>query len=64
MIIPVMAISNLVLTQQIYFEETNDKHAHNNDRVPLKRRLESTFRIVLTSILLCTTAYSRIQQNR
>ena len=30
-----MAISNLVLTQQIYSEETNDAHAHNRDRVPL-----------------------------
>ena len=36
MIIPVMAISNLVLTQQIYSEETNGAHAHNRDRVPLK----------------------------
>ena len=35
MIIPVMAISNLVLTQQIYSEETNGAHAHNRDRVPL-----------------------------
>ena len=29
-----MAISNLVLTQQIYSEETNGAHAHNRDRVP------------------------------
>ena len=64
MIVPVMAISNLVLTQQIYSEETNAEHAHNPDPVPLKRRLERTFRIVTTSILLCTTAYSRIKQNR
>ena len=35
MIVPVMAISNLVLTQQIYSEETNGAHAHNRDRVPL-----------------------------
>ena len=35
MIVPVMAISNLVLTQQIYSEETNGAHAHNCDRVPL-----------------------------
>ena len=34
MIVPVMAISNLVLTQQIYSEETNDAHAHNRDRIP------------------------------
>ena len=36
MIVPVMSISNLVLTQQIYSEETNSAHAHNHDRVPLK----------------------------
>ena len=35
MIVPVMAISNLVLTQQISSEETNGAHAHNRDRVPL-----------------------------
>ena len=35
MIVPVMAILNLVLTQQIYSEETNGAHAHNRDRVPL-----------------------------
>ena len=34
MIVPVMAISNLVLTQQIYSEETNGAYAHNRDRVP------------------------------
>ena len=34
MIVSVMAISNLVLTQQIYSEETNGAHAHNRDRVP------------------------------
>ena len=35
MILPVMTISNLVLTRQIYSEETNGAHAHNRDRVPL-----------------------------
>ena len=35
MIVPVMAISNLVLTRQIYSKETNGAHAHNRDRVPL-----------------------------
>ena len=40
MIVPVMAISNLVLTQQIYSEETNGAHAHNRDRVPLITCLE------------------------
>ena len=36
MIVPVMAISNLVLTRQIYSEEINGAHAHNRDRVPLR----------------------------
>ena len=35
MIVAVMAITNLVLTQQIYSEETNSVHVHNRDRVPL-----------------------------
>ena len=35
MIVPVMAISNLVLTQQIYSEETNGALVHNSDCVPL-----------------------------
>ena len=39
MIVPVMAISNLVLTQQIYSEETNGAHAHYREPVPLNRGL-------------------------
>ena len=35
MIEPVMAISNLVLTRQIYSEETTDAHAHYRESVPL-----------------------------
>ena len=35
MIVPVMAISNLVLPRQIYSEETKGAHEHNHDRVPL-----------------------------
>ena len=35
MIVPVMAISNLVLIQQIYSEETNGAHAHYREPVPL-----------------------------
>ena len=35
MIVPVMVISNLVLTQQIYSEETNGAHAHYREPVPL-----------------------------
>ena len=34
MIVPVMAISNLVLTRQIYSEETNGAHAHYREPVP------------------------------
>ena len=36
MIVPVMAISNLVLTRQIYSEETNGAHAHYREPVPSK----------------------------
>ena len=35
MIVPVMAISNLVLTQQIYSEETNGVHEHYREPVSL-----------------------------
>ena len=35
MIVPVMAISNLVLTRQIYSEETNGAHEHYHEPVPL-----------------------------
>ena len=35
MIVLVMAISNLVLTRQIYSEETNGAHAHYREPVPL-----------------------------
>ena len=35
MIVQVMAISNLVLTRQIYSEETNGAHAHYREPVPL-----------------------------
>ena len=36
-----MAISNLVLTRQIYSEETIGAHAHNRERVPLMQVLDS-----------------------
>ena len=35
MIVQVMAISNLVLTRQIYSEQTNRSHAHYREPVPL-----------------------------
>ena len=37
MIVPVMAISNLVLTRQIHSEETNRAHAHYREPVPLNK---------------------------
>ena len=40
MIVPVMAISNLVLTRQIYFEETNGAHAHYREPVPLIDKMQ------------------------
>ena len=36
MTVPVMVISNLVLTRQIYSEETNGAHVHYPEPVPLK----------------------------
>ena len=36
MIVPVMAISNLVLTRQIYSEGTNGAHTHYREPVPLR----------------------------
>ena len=38
-----MVISNLVLTQQIYSEETIGAHTHNRDRVPLNYSLVQGF---------------------
>ena len=49
MIVPVMAISNLVLTQQIYSEETNGAHAHYREPVPLRWRFLSLFLVPLNS---------------
>ena len=43
MIVPVMAISNLVLTQQIYSEETNGAHAHYREPVPLMQQTLNPF---------------------
>ena len=54
MIVPVMAISNLVLTQQIYSEETNGAHAHYREPVPLKNYL---FKVI---ILIILTAFSLV----
>ena len=38
-----MVISNLVLTRQIYSEETNGAHAHYREPVPLRNH-EETFK--------------------
>ena len=48
MIVPVMAIWNLVLTRQIYSEETNDAHAHYREPVPL-RKVATTSSALLVS---------------
>ena len=42
MIVPVIAISNFVLTQQIYSEETIGVHAHYREPVPLRQWLYAT----------------------
>ena len=56
MIVPVMAISNLVLTRQIYSEETNGAHAYYREPVPLKSEFavfQSSSRFFQLSHLLC-----------
>ena len=53
MIVPVMAISNLVLTQQIYSEETNGAHAHNRDRVPSSGYICNKIYICMSLNFLC-----------
>ena len=40
MIVLVMAISNLVLTRQIYSVETNGAHAHYREPVPLREKTD------------------------
>ena len=44
MIVPVMVISNLVLTRQIYSEETNGAHAYYREPVPLRNLLFGAMR--------------------
>ena len=57
MIVPVIAISNLVLTRQIYCEETKGAHAHNRDRVPLNTQADSIRAMVAE---MCQYSMSRI----
>ena len=53
MIVPVMAISNLVLTRQIYSDETNGAHPHYREPVPLNVLLFSfNFSLELGRFLL------------
>ena len=53
MIVPVMAISNLVLTQQIYSEETNGAHAHYRELVPLIFNVVLVPRVQLSFMSAC-----------
>ena len=53
-----MAISNLVLTRQIYSEETNGAHAHNRDRVPLNRAKIYLWVIIMYIFLVPVTLVS------
>ena len=58
MIVPVMAISNLVLIEQIYSEETNGAHAHNRDHVPLRFPVSHIFSY--TVVKFCPTVRERL----
>ena len=52
-----MAISNLVLTQQSYSEETNGAHAHYREPVPLKATVISSVPPE-TAIMILLLAFS------
>ena len=54
-----MAISNLVLTQQIYSEEKNGAHAHYREPVPLKTKHQIDWDSA-TSITYSTDYYQRL----
>ena len=64
MIVPVTAISNLVLTQQIYSEEPNGAHAHYREPVPLSyltsfQSLEEASGVKLMLCIYLEEVYSR-----
>ena len=61
MIVPVMAISNLVLTLQIYSKETNGAHAHKRDRVPLMYKLVDSTKCRLQTD--CRPLFSGLENN-
>ena len=63
MIVPVMAISNLVLTRQIYSEETNGAHAHYREPVKetsLKASNGERFK-TLNSLLIISSCLFEIE---
>ena len=63
MIVPIMAISILVLTRQIYSEETNGAHAHCREPVPLianSRELSKRFCSTLHLLFKIPNALSTV----
>ena len=58
MIVPVMAISNLVLTQQIYSEETNGAHVHYREPVPLSGKKVIVIETIRTTKAAFVTSQS------
>ena len=61
MIVPVMAISNLVLTRQIYSEETNGAHAHYREPVPLTLCVRVLSRFLCFCCFYCLITFSNVQ---
>ena len=51
MIVLVMAISNLVLTRQIYSQEANGAHAHYREPVPLTVTIDGGYELNLSVTL-------------
>ena len=51
MIVLVMAISNLVLTRQIYSQEANGAHAHYREPVPLTEAIDGGYELNLSVTL-------------
>ena len=77
MIVPVIAISNLVLARQIYSKETNGAHAHYREPVPLTsltdlfslyvlfsqyRSFDNTLENCFFQISSCSRAYVRTKR--
>ena len=51
MILLVMAISNLVLTRQIYSQDANGAHAHYREPVPLTVTIDGGYELNLSVTL-------------